>query len=115
MELKCDCHPVHVKKVNKVKDTLMSEKRMIDIANFYKALSDTTRVKIISVLENHDLGVNDMAVVLNMTKSAVSHQLKYLKDMNIVTNKKNGKEVIYSLIDDHVRQLFNISCFHIVE
>ena len=50
-----------------------------------------------------------------MTKSAVSHQLKYLRDMNIVKNKKVGKEVTYSLTDDHVRQIFNISCFHIGE
>ena len=115
MSQKCDCCAVHIKKVNKVKNALMSEKRLTDIADFYKALSDNTRIKIISVLENNELGVSDMAVVLNMTKSAISHQLKYLKDMKIVTNKKIGKEVIYSLTDDHVRQVFNISCFHIGE
>ena len=85
------------------------------MANFYKALADNTRLKIISILENNELGVSDMAVALNMTKSAVSHQLKYLKDLNIVFNKKKGKEVIYSLVDDHIRQIFNISCFHITE
>ena len=110
---KCDCEAVHIRKVNKIKNELMKEARLNQIADFYKALSDTTRIKIISVLENNDLGVSDIAVVIDTTKSVVSHQLKYLKEMNIVTSKKNGREVIYSLTDDHARQVFNMSCFHI--
>ena len=114
-EIKYDCQVLHIKKVNKAKCDVMEEKRITSIAEIYKALSDDTRLKIINVLENNELCVNDMAVVLNMTKSAVSHQLKYLKNLNIVSNKKKGREVMYFLTDDHVRQIFNISCFHITE
>ena len=114
-EIKCDCQALHIKKVKKAKDDVMNQKRLTSIAEVYKALSDDTRLKIINVLENNELCVNDMSVVLNMTKSAVSHQLKYLKDLNIVSNKKKGREVMYFLVDDHVRQIFNISCFHITE
>lgn len=112
-EIKCDCEAVHVRKVNKVKKELLDSERLSMIADFYKALSDDTRIKIVNVLENNELCVCDIAVVLNMTKSAISHQLKYLRELNIVSNRKVGKEVLYSLVDDHVRQIFNISCFHI--
>lgn len=115
VELQCDCEAVHTKKVNKAKQDLLAEQRLLLIADFYKALSDSTRIKIINLLENNDLCVCDIASILNMTKSAVSHQLKYLRELNIVNNKKIGKEVTYSLTDDHVRQIFNISCFHIGE
>ena len=115
VELQCDCEALHTKKVNKAKKDLLTENRLLSIADVYKALSDSTRIKIINLLEDNDLCVCDIASVLNMTKSAISHQLKYLKELNIVKNKKNGKEVTYSLTDDHVRQIFNISCFHIGE
>ena len=113
VELQCDCEVLHIKKVNKARKDLLTENRLLSIADVYKALSDSTRIKIINLLEDNDLCVCDIASVLNMTKSAVSHQLKYLKELNIVRNKKSGKEVTYSLTDDHVRQIFNISCFHI--
>lgn len=113
VEMKCDCDPIHTRKVNKVKKELLDERRLNMIANFYKAMADSTRIKIINVLENNELCVCDIASILDMTKSAVSHQLKYLRDLDIIKNKKVGKEVLYTLTDDHVKQVFNISCFHI--
>ena len=83
------------------------------IADFYKALSDSTRIKIINILQENELCVCDIAVLLNMTKSAVSHQLKYLREMNIVKNKKTGKEVFYTLADEHVKQILSISINHL--
>lgn len=114
-ELICDCEILHKEIVDKVKSNILSQKTLAKIANFYKALSDSTRIKIINALDCNEMCVCDISVVLNMTKSAVSHQLKYLKDLDIVKSRKQGKEVFYSLADDHVKQLFEICHEHIME
>ena len=92
-----------------------SDLKLLLIADFYKALSDSTRIKIINVLEQEELCVCDIAVILNMTKSAVSHQLKNLREMNLIKSRKQGKEVLYSLADVHVKEVFDISLEHILE
>ena len=112
-ELECDCDIVHEENVRKAKKCMCDENKLKLMADFYKAWSDNTRIRIINILEKNELCVCDIAVILNMTKSAISHQLKYLKNMNIVKNRKVGKEVLYTLSDLHVRQIFNISCKHI--
>ncbi len=115
IELECDCDIVHEDHVNEAKKSMLDEDLLLFMADFYKALSDSTRIKIINVLLDNELCVCDIAVLLNMTKSAVSHQLKYLREMEIVKNKKIGKEVMYTLKDEHVRQIFSISCKHLGE
>ena len=80
-ELICDCEIIHSDIVEHVKKEILNKETLLDIANFYKALSDSTRIKIINALDCHEMCVCDIAVLLNMTKSAVSHQLKYLKNM----------------------------------
>lgn len=112
-ELECDCNIIHEDHIKNVKKTMMNEESLLLIADFYKALSDSTRIKIINILQENELCVCDIAVLLNMTKSAVSHQLKYLREMNIVKNKKTGKEVFYTLADEHVKQILSISINHL--
>ena len=85
------------------------------LADFFKILSDSTRVKIVSILEANELCVCDICNVLNMTKSAVSHQLKNLREMNLVKCRKVGKEVWYALADDHVKKVFDVALEHIRE
>lgn len=114
-ELKCDCDIIHTDLVNKAKITLLNDDILIDISDFYKALSDSTRIKIINLLRDNELCVCDISSILNLTKSTVSHQLKNLRDMNLIKNKKRGKEVWYSLADDHVKDVFEISLEHIME
>lgn len=114
-EMLCDCDIIHEDIVAKVKKQILSEETLLAIADFYKALSDSTRIKIINALDQHEMCVCDIAVLLNMTKSAVSHQLKYLKEMNIIKPRKQGKIVFYSLADEHVKEVFEISHEHIKE
>ena len=114
-ELICDCDIVHKDVVDKVKREILDEITLLNIANFYKALSDSTRIRIINALDCNEMCVCDIAVLINMTKSAVSHQLKYLKNKDIIKSRKEGKVVFYSLADDHVKQLFEVSLEHIME
>ena len=114
-ELICDCEIIHSDIVEHVKKEILNKETLLDIANFYKALSDSTRIKIINALDCHEMCVCDIAVLLNMTKSAVSHQLKYLKNMNIIKSRKQGKIVFYSLADEHVKEVFEISLEHVKE
>ncbi len=113
--LDCDCESIHKDIVDKVKNKMISEEVMLSMADFYKAMSESTRVKIINALMVHELCVCDISVLINMTKSATSHQLKYLREMNLIKCEKRGKEVYYSLVDDHIKKLFLISKEHILE
>ena len=114
-ELICDCEAIHEDKINIAKEKMLDEQTLLKISNFYKALSDSTRIKIINLLEKSELCVCDISVILNMTKSAVSHQLKYLKQKNLIKCQKRGKEVWYTLADNHVSEVFDISLEHISE
>lgn len=114
-ELMCDCEIIHKQKVAAAKKQMLDEEQLLVIADFYKALSDSTRIKIINLLESSELCVCDISSVLNMTKSAVSHQLKNLRELKLIKSRKMGKEVWYTLADDHVRQVFDISLQHIME
>ena len=114
-ELMCDCDIIHKDKVLYVKSKMLDDDVLISMADFYKALSDSTRIKIINVINESELCVCDIASILNMTKSAVSHQLKNLREMNLIKSRKQGKEVYYSLADEHVKEVFDISKIHVLE
>lgn len=114
-ELVCDCEIIHTETVKKVKNEILNHTTLEAMSKFYKAFADSTRIKIINALDCHEMCVCDIAVLLNMTKSAVSHQLKYLKTLNIITSRKEGKIVFYSLADEHVKILFEICHEHIKE
>ena len=111
----CDCEVIHKDKVAVVKEAMLDDDTLLTLADFFKILSDSTRVKIVSILEANELCVCDICNVLNMTKSAVSHQLKNLREMNLVKCRKVGKEVWYALADDHVKKVFDVALEHIRE
>ena len=114
-EIECDCDIIHEDKVGEVKKRLLQEDILLEMADFYKALSDSTRIKILDVLYVGEFCVCDISVLINMTKSATSHQLKYLREMNLIKSRRQGKEVYYSLADRHVKEVFEISREHIME
>lgn len=114
-ELVCDCNSIHADNIALAKSKMLDSGTLAKITNFYKALADSTRTKIINLLEKNELCVCDICVILNMTKSAVSHQLKYLKQMNIIKSERRGKEIWYTLADNHVSAVFDISLEHILE
>ena len=114
-ELVCDCDSIHTENVAIAKSKMLDDDTLSKMTNFYKALADSTRTKIINLLEKSELCVCDISVILNMTKSAVSHQLKYLRQMNLIKSKRRGKEIWYTLADNHVSEVFDISLEHIME
>ena len=115
MEYQCDCNVIHEDAVKKALNKMPSEETFDELINFYKLLADSTRAKILFVLDQHEMCVCDIANVLGMTKSAISHQLKLLKDNNIVKSRKDGKEVFYTLSDEHVNEVFEIALEHVKE
>ena len=109
----CDCNVIHENVVENVKSKMLDSEFITEISLFFKILGDNTRVKILFALDYNEMCVCDIANVLNMTKSSISHQLSYLKDLNIVKSRKSGKEVYYSLDDEHVKEVFEVAISHI--
>lgn len=114
-EIVCDCEVIHGEEVDKVRKTMPEDVTIYELADFFKVLGDSTRVKIMWALDNGELCVCDLAVLLNMTKSAISHQLRALREARLVRFRKEGKVVYYSLADDHVRQVFEMGREHLEE
>ena len=108
----CDCNIIHGDIVEKAKGDMPDEEMLLFMADFYKALSDSTRIKIVNLLQKHELCVCDISAILNMTKSAVSHQLQNLKEMKLIKSRKKGKEVWYSLADEHVKEVLLVTKVH---
>jgi ArsR family transcriptional regulator len=92
---------------------MLDENVLNNLAEFFKILGDTTRVKILHAIDENEMCVCDVANVLNMSKSSISHQLGTLRRSGIVKCRKVGKEVFYSLDDDHVREVFEVGIKHI--
>ena len=88
---------------------------LIDLAELFKIFGDSTRVQILSLLLQKELCVNDVAQSLNMTVSAISHQLRILKAARLVKHRRDGKTVFYSLADEHVGQILSIGLEHVLE
>ncbi|MPM62667.1 Transcriptional repressor SmtB [bioreactor metagenome] len=114
-ELLCDCDVIHGEIVDAVRKKMPGENELYDLSDFFKVLGDSTRSKIIWALDEHEMCVCDLAVLLGMTKSAISHQLRALREANLVVNRREGKNVFYALADDHVRQIFEMGLAHIRE
>lgn len=112
---KCDCKVIHQDLVDKVKDKMPEEEKLYDLAELFKVFGDTTRIKILYALFASEMCVCDIAVALNMTQSAISHQLRVLKQARLVKYRKEGKVVYYSLDDDHVKQIFDQGFLHVIE
>ncbi|WP_309120721.1 metalloregulator ArsR/SmtB family transcription factor [Paenibacillus sp.] len=96
-----------------VKDAMIDEPTMNELADIFKALGDPTRVRIIYALMQKELCVHDLTVVLEMGQSAVSHQLRVLRNLRIVKRRKAGKTVYYSLDDVHIEQIFAQTLHHV--
>ncbi|ROR30645.1 ArsR family transcriptional regulator [Mobilisporobacter senegalensis] len=111
----CDCEVIHADLVEQVKKKMPEEDELYDLSDFFKVFGDSTRIKIMWALDESEMCVCDLAVLLNMTKSAISHQLRSLKQANLVKNRKEGKVVFYSLTDDHVKAIFEKGLEHIRE
>lgn len=115
LEYACTCEDVHTCAVEKTKAAMLPDEKNADISDFFKMFSDSTRIKILWALHENELCVCDIASVLSMTKSAVSHQLKTLRQANLVKNRKDGKTVYYSLSDDHVKKIIDMAVEHLEE
>ena len=111
----CDCCELHREVVEKVKATMPEITEFFKISDFFGIFSDSTRIKILWALDSGEMCVGDIAVVLSMTKSAVSHQLKVLKNNKLVKCRREGKNVYYSLDDDHVKDILEKAVEHIHE
>ena len=109
----CDCDVIHGETVEKVKKLMPAKETFGELADLYKMFSDNTRLRILWALNCSDMCVCDLAVLLGMTKSAISHQLKSLRLSNLVKFERQGKVVFYSLADDHVRAIFEKGFEHI--
>ncbi len=113
--LECEINNLHEDNIEYVRENLLDNYYSSKLALLFKVFGDDTRVRILLSLLNKELCVCDISSLLNMTHSAISHQLKVLRDMNLVKTRKDGKEVYYSLGDDHVEVILNIGIEHIME
>lgn len=111
----CDCNVIHEEIVNKVKAKMPLEENLFDLAELFKVFGDSTRIKILWALGEAEMCVCDIAFLLNMTQSAISHQLRVLKQSRLVMHRKEGKIVFYSLEDEHVKQIFDQGLIHLNE
>lgn len=111
----CDCDVIHEETVERVLAAMPDGSDFYKLANLYKMFADNTRVKILWALSCEKMCVCDLAVLLGMTKSAISHQLKLLRLANLVSFDKQGKIVFYTLADDHVKDIFEKGFDHISE
>ena len=111
----CDGFEVHEDLLKIVNETLPEETELYDLAELFKVFGDSTRIRILFVLFEAEVCVCDLAKALNMTQSAISHQLRILKQNKLVKSRREGKSIFYSLADDHVRAIINQGREHIEE
>lgn len=111
----CDDECIHNDIVNEVIAKLPDEELLYDVAELFKVFGDSTRVRIICALFESEMCVCDIAAVLNMTQSAISHQLRVLKQARLVKYRRDGKTVYYSLADNHIQNIFDQAFEHIME
>lgn len=113
--LHCDVCELHPEKIRRINDSMPDEDEIYDLAELFKVFGDSTRMRILFALFEDEICVCDLAETLHMTQSAVSHQLKILKNAKLVKNRREGKQVNYSLSDDHVRTIIAVGREHIRE
>ena len=111
----CECEEVHADRVAESRAQMPGAETLYELADFFKILGDPTRVSILFALDGGELCVCDIAAALGLTKSAVSHQLKILRQSDLITYRKSGKNVFYTLADDHVRDIIEKALEHIQE
>lgn len=114
-EDKCSCRLIHRERVDAARKTALSDYENVKLAQLYKALGDQTRMKIVLALEKGEMCVCDLAAFLGISESAVSHQLRMLRQLHLVTNRRSGSVLYYRLDDEHVSQLVQVAIEHIRE
>ncbi len=109
----CTCNTIHPDAIDSVSQSMLSSGTITDISTLFKILGDPTRVKIVWALEQQELCVCDIATLLSMTKSAISHQLALLRKHHIVKPRRSGKQVFYSLDDEHITLIVEMAKTHV--
>ena len=109
----CEDTTIHHERLRAAQPSLIDGLSAARLAETFQALADPTRIRIVSLLADHELCVCDLAALLGMSQSAVSHQLRLLRNLHLVKARKEGREVNYSLDDDHIRDLFQRGLDHI--
>lgn len=112
---KCDCSFIHSDTVRNVTENMPKDESLYDLAEFFKVFGDTTRIKILCALFQSEMCVCDIASVLEMKHSAISHQLRVLKSARLVKGRRDGKVVYYSLDDNHIKNIFDQGFEHVLE
>ena len=110
-----DCTALRPRTVAAIRAEMPEEELLYGLSDFFKVMGDGTRIRLLWALEEAEMCVNDLAVLLDMTKSAVSHQLKILRTAKLVKAEKRGKNVYYALNDDHVRIIWEKALEHVRE
>jgi DNA-binding transcriptional ArsR family regulator len=105
----------HQEAIRAAKKTLTNDQTIVDIAETFKVLGDQTRLKIVLALTKQELCVLDLAAVVGITESAISHQMRLLKTLRLVKKRKDGKLVFYSLDDEHIEDLIRVAARHSAE
>ncbi|MDR3294622.1 MAG: metalloregulator ArsR/SmtB family transcription factor [Clostridiales Family XIII bacterium] len=109
----CECHVVHVDVIKKVRAAMPADADMCRLAELFKSFGDQTRLNILFALSKETMCVCDIAALVNMSQSAVSHQLRVLRNVRLVKYEKKGKSVYYSLDDEHVKRIFKQGLVHV--
>ena len=111
----CEFMHIHEEIVDKVEKVMPDEQQLLDLSEFFKVFGDSTRIKILYVLSQSEMCVCDIAKLLQMGQSAISHQLRVLKQMRLVKFRRDGKTVFYSLSDSHIQTILAQGMEHISE
>jgi DNA-binding transcriptional ArsR family regulator len=112
---RCDCNVIHEDVVAAVRKKMPDDEILLNLADLFKVFSDSTRVRILCALQHSEMCVCDIAALLGMTKSAISHQLRALRQTRLVKHRRDGKIVYYSLDDEHVGNVFEQGLLHVCE
>ena len=115
MEIKNEFMHIHEESIDKVKESIPPDEKLYDLAELFKVFGDSTRIKILCALFTSELCVYDISQLLGVSQTAVSHQLRVLKTNKLVKSRKEGKNVFYSLADDHVCSIIGQGMEHIEE
>jgi len=111
----CECNMIHEDVVQRVREQMPAEEPVYEVSELFKVFGDSTRARIICALTIEEMCVCDLSALLNMTQSAISHQLRLLKVSRIVKSRKQGRIVYYSLDDSHIAQIFAMGFDHVME
>ena len=115
MEEKAGYMTIDAETAEEIENKMPEESELYELADLFKVFGDSTRIKILYVLFENEMCVYDIANILNMTQSAISHQLRVLKQARLVSTRREGKTIFYSLCDDHVKTIFYHAMEHVME